>query len=181
MYPEHLKYTKEHEWIDLEEDGTARVGITDYAQHELGDIVYVELPAVDDDFETGEAFGVVESVKAVSDLYMPVSCKVKEVNGELENQPELINHSPHDDGWIVRIELTDKEEVAHLMDAEEYIDFLATIAEKSGSKKKKAKKGATEASETDHNPDDDTVDDDDELDGYSEDSQEAHHSHDDAE
>jgi glycine cleavage system H protein len=180
MYPEHLKYTKEHEWIDLDEDGTARVGITDYAQHELGDIVYVELPAVDDDFETGEAFGVVESVKAVSDLYMPVSGKVKEINGELESQPELINQSPHDDGWIVRIELADKEEIAHLMDAEEYVDFLGTIAEKAGTtKKKKAKKGKD--SDTDHNPDDDDGDDGDELEGYSEDSQELHHTHDDAE
>ena len=100
MYPESMRYTKEHEWIDVQDNNTARVGITDYAQKELGDIVYVELPTVGDEFEAGEAFGVVESVKAVSDLYMPIAGKVKEVNKELENQPELINQSPHEEGWI---------------------------------------------------------------------------------
>jgi glycine cleavage system H protein len=176
MYPEQMRYTKEHEWIEVQEDGSARVGITDYAQHELGDIVFVELPSLGDEFEQGEAFGVVESVKAVSDLYTPVSGKVKAVNGELENQPELINQSPHDEGWIITIEVSDDEELSGLMTAEEYTQFLDDVASKSEKKKKKKKRtgdaagrSATRTSSDDHEADDD-ADDEEVLDGYTEES-----------
>lgn len=158
-----MRFTKEHEWIDILEDGKrARVGITDYAQHELGDIVYVELPSVDDEFEKGEAFGVVESVKAVSDLYMPVSGRVVEANSQLEGQPELINHSPQDEGWIVTIELTDPEELSGLMENDDYDDFIGTLAEKK--QKKRTKKAATD-------DDDDDGDDDDEMEGFTRDDE----------
>ncbi|MBI4862016.1 MAG: glycine cleavage system protein GcvH [Candidatus Riflebacteria bacterium] len=168
MYPENLRYTKNHEWIAVQEGRLARVGITDYAQHELGDIVFVELPSIDDEFEKGSTFGVVESVKAVSDLYMPVSGKVKEINGDLEQQPELINHSPHDEGWIVAIEMTDEEELAALMTSDEYEEFVGSLDESGESKdtkepKKKAKKTSSDDPEAD-----DDEDEEDELDGYTE-------------
>ena len=162
MYPESNRYTKEHEWIEVLDNGTARVGITEYAQKELGDIVYVELPTIGDEFEPGEAFGVVESVKAVSDLYMPVSGKVKEVNKELENQPELINQSPHEEGWIITIELAEDEDLSNLMSAEEYDEFLNEVA---GPTKKKKKKGSVKANNTRNaeDPEDDVEDDDEEV------------------
>jgi glycine cleavage system H protein len=174
MYPENLRYTKQHEWIDVQEGHTARVGITDYAQHELGDIVFVELPNVDDDCEQGEAFGVVESVKAVSDVYMPVGGKVKEVNVELENQPELINQSPHEEGWLISIEMSDEEELSGLMSAEEYAEFVGDLSEKEGDKKKakKAKKGNVRSTVDEADDDEE----DDELEGYTEEEEEAHDS-----
>jgi glycine cleavage system H protein len=164
MYPESMRYTKEHEWVEVQENGTARVGITDYAQKELGDIVYVELPSVGDEFEQGEAFGVVESVKAVSDLYMPISGKVKDVNKELENQPESINASPHDDGWIITLEISDEEEISGLMSAEEYEEFLNEVGG-GGDKKKKKKVAAKNKRSTE---DDDEDEDEEELDGFTE-------------
>jgi glycine cleavage system H protein len=123
-FPEDLKYTKEHEWV-LIEGGTATVGITDYAQDQLGDIVFVELPAVGDKVSKEDAFGVVESVKAVSYIYAPLSGKVVEVNDDLPDDPEMLNEDPYGDGWIIRIELTDPEEIEDLMTSAEYEQYVA--------------------------------------------------------
>ncbi|MBI2942598.1 MAG: glycine cleavage system protein GcvH [Candidatus Wallbacteria bacterium] len=123
-FPEQLRYTKDHEWVELLEDNHARVGITDYAQEQLGDIVFVEVPEPETEFEQGDTFGVVESVKAVSDLYMPVGGKVLEVNPDLEDQPELVNQAPYGDGWMLEIELTDTDEYENLMGAEEYEEYV---------------------------------------------------------
>jgi glycine cleavage system H protein len=122
--PSDLKYTKDHEWIRLEADGTATVGITDYAQSSLGDVTFVELPEVDATFAAGDAFGVVESVKAASDLYMPVSCEVIAVNEALEDAPESVNTNPYDEAWIAKIKLTDPSEVEALLDAEAYSELV---------------------------------------------------------
>jgi len=115
MYPKNLKYTKEHEWVDLE---TKKIGITQYAQEALGDVVFVELPEVGTELETGDSVGVVESVKAVSDIYSPVSGKVVAVNEELLDSPELINQDPYGKGWIWEMEITGGED--ELLDAGEY-------------------------------------------------------------
>jgi glycine cleavage system H protein len=123
MYPKEFRYTKEHEWVKAE-GGRARVGITDHAQSELGDIVYVELPAEGREVKQGETLATVESVKAVSDVYAPVSGKVVEVNRKLEAEPELINKSPHEQGWLAIIEMSDSKELERLMTAEEYERFL---------------------------------------------------------
>lgn len=118
--PADLLYTDEHEWVRLEGD-IAVVGITDYAQHELGDVVYVELPEVGTTVEQGEPFGVVESVKAASDLYAPVSGEVVEVNTALEDAPELVNNDPYGEGWMIKVRPSDWEvEKANLLDAEAY-------------------------------------------------------------
>ena len=122
-FPEDLKYSKEHEWARTESDGLV-VGITDYAQDSLGEIVYVELPEEGSKVARGEAFGVVESTKAVSDLYAPVSGTVGEVNDTLLDNPELINEDPYEDGWMIRITLSDEKELTDLMDAAEYATFL---------------------------------------------------------
>lgn len=172
-YPDNLRYTQQHEWIEPLKDGTARVGITDYAQSALGDIVFVEMPSVDDEFEKGETFGVVESVKAVSDLYMPVACKIKEVNTELENQPDLLNQSPHDEGWIVIIEVTDEGELSALMTAEEYQDHLGTLAEgEEESAPAKAKKQKAKRTTSDDHDQDDDEDEDEEHEGLHEEYEE---------
>ncbi len=123
QFPKNLYYSKEHEWLRLEGE-EAYIGITDFAQSELGDIVFIELPEVDDEFEADESFGVVESVKAVSDLYMPVGGRILEVNDELEDQPELVNSDPYE-SWIIKVELTDRDELEALMSAEEYQSFIA--------------------------------------------------------
>ena len=123
-FPEDLKYTKEHEWL-LVEGTTAIVGITDYAQDRLGDVVYVELPAVGDKVSKEDAFGVVESVKAVSDIYAPVSGKVLEVNDDLPDNPNMLNEDPYGDGWLIKVEMNDPEEVDELMTAEEYKEYIA--------------------------------------------------------
>lgn len=118
--PADLLYTDEHEWVRLEGD-IAVVGITDYAQHELGDVVYVELPEVGTTVEQGKPFGVVESVKAASDLYAPVSGEVVEINTALEDAPELVNNDPYGEGWMIKVRPTDWEgEKANLLDAEAY-------------------------------------------------------------
>ncbi len=117
--PEELRYTEDHEWVKLT-DGEVQYGITDYAQEELGDIVYIELPEVGEEVEKGDMIGVVESVKTVSDLYAPISGTIKEVNDALEDSPETINEDPYGDGWIVTIEYEDKSEYEGLMDAEEF-------------------------------------------------------------
>ena len=121
--PEELNYTPDHEWIRI--DGKkGEVGITEHAQKELGDIVYVELPVLDDEIEAGDEFGTIESVKAVSPLYMPLSGKVVEVNSELRDHPELVNEDCYDEGWIVRIVITNTDEQEDLLDAEGYRTIL---------------------------------------------------------
>lgn len=118
-FPEELKYTEEHEWV-LVEDDLVTVGITDFAQDSLGDIVFVELPEVGMKVEAGKAFGVVESVKAVSDIYSPITGEVVEVNEELPDTPEILNTSPYEDGWMVKIRLSDPAELDDLLDADAY-------------------------------------------------------------
>lgn len=122
-FPEELKYTEEHEWVLVEEE-VVTVGITDFAQDALGDVVFVELPEVGAVLEAGKPFGVVESVKAVSDVYAPVSGEVVEVNEELPEAPETINTSPYEDGWMIKIKLSDPSQLKDLMDSEEYQEFI---------------------------------------------------------
>jgi len=126
-YPDDLKYSKEHEWVRLDGE-RAVVGITDHAQSELGDVVYVELPEVGKVFERDGALAVVESVKAVSDVYAPFSGKVLEVNEKLNDAPETINESPHDEGWIAVVEVSDASELEDLMDAAAYEAFIGTLS-----------------------------------------------------
>lgn len=121
--PAELKFTKDHEWTKIE-DGVATIGITDYAQGELGDIVFVELPAVGDTFEKAEVFGTIEAVKAVSDLYAPLSGEVVEINENLEATPENVNSDPYGDGWMIRIKLSNPDEVDGLLAASEYEELL---------------------------------------------------------
>ncbi len=119
----NLLYTKEHEWVRI--DGTAcTVGITDHAQHLLGDVVYVELPLVDDEIDAGDEFGTIESVKAVSSLFIPMSGKITEVNTTLEDEPEIINDDCYRDGWLIRLNAFNLEEQESLLTAEEYEKFL---------------------------------------------------------
>ena len=121
--PEELKYTKEHEWLSIE-DGVVTVGITDHAQEQLGDVVFVELPAAGDSVEKMEPFGVVESTKAVSDIYAPVSGEVAEVNDDLPDSPELVNEDPYGDGWMVKIAVQDVADFDGLMTAAEYRQYV---------------------------------------------------------
>ncbi len=123
MYPIDYVYSKDHEWISVH-DNIGTIGVTDYAQHELGDVVYVDLPEVGDTFDAGEPFGSVESVKAVSEIFCPIGGEVIEVNFKLEDSPELINQSPHQDAWMIKIRLTNPEEVKELLSAEEYEEYL---------------------------------------------------------
>ena len=122
--PEDLKYSREHEWV-LVEGNIATVGITDFAQEQLGDVVFVELPAVEDKVIKDEAMGVVESVKAVSDVYAPVSGKVLEINDDLPESPEMINEDPYGDGWIVKIAIADPTDLDDLMTSEAYERYVA--------------------------------------------------------
>ena len=122
-FPEEFKYTEEHEWIQVEED-VVTVGVTDFAQDALGDIVFVELPEVGYKAELGKTFGVVESVKAVSDIYSPVSGEVIEINEELPDTPELVNSSPYEDAWMLKIKLSDPSELDGLLDAAAYQSFV---------------------------------------------------------
>ena len=119
MVPAELRYTKDHEWVRVEGD-LATVGITDFAAHELGDVVFVELPEVGRTLDQFATFGVVESVKAVSDLYAPLSGEVSEVNGDLAGNPELVNAEPFGKGWMIRIQLSDPGQLDGLLDAEAY-------------------------------------------------------------
>ena len=121
--PKDLRYSEEHEWVKLE-DGKVRIGITHFAQSELGDIVFVELPQVGDEIKTDDPFGSVESVKTVSELYAPVSGKVVEVNAGLEDSPEFVNESPYDKAWMVVVELSDASEIDNLMTAEQYVELI---------------------------------------------------------
>jgi glycine cleavage system H protein len=128
-FPDNLHYTKEHEWVRLEEDGTVVVGITDYAQEQLGDIVFVELPAVSEDpVQKDEPFAVVESVKAVSDIYAPLTGRVAEINDELPNSPEVINQDPYGDGWMLRMSLENKAELEELLSAAEYEELVNELS-----------------------------------------------------
>ncbi|MGO1922684.1 MAG: glycine cleavage system protein GcvH [Jeotgalicoccus sp.] len=117
--PQDLKYSEDHEWIKVE-GNTVTIGITDFAQSELGDIVFVELPEEGDDISTGDSFGSVESVKTVSELYAPVSGSVVAVNEELEDSPELVNESPYEGAWMLKVELSDVSELDNLLDAAGY-------------------------------------------------------------
>jgi len=124
MYPSDYRYTKEHEWIKVA-GNTGAIGITDYAQHELGDVVFVELPKVGAKVTTGQVFGTVESVKAVSEIYAPVSGEVTEANAALSTAPEAINTDPHGAGWLIKIKLANLAEVSALMDAAAYQAFVS--------------------------------------------------------
>ena len=122
-FPKELHYTKEHEWI-RDEGGMAWIGVTDYAQDKLGDVVFVEMPEPGESIRKGEAFGVIESVKAASDVYSPVSGEVIEINQALEEHPEYVNQSPYGDGWIVKVKMQAPAEMQDLMDVEEYRAFV---------------------------------------------------------
>ena len=126
--PGDLKYTKEHEWVRIEGD-TGTIGITDYAQDQLGDIVFVDLPAAGAGVSHMQKFGEIESVKAVSELFSPVTGEVVEANAALANSPELVNDSPYGEGWMLRVRLSDSGEIDKLLSAEEYDDFIAQGAE----------------------------------------------------
>ena len=122
--PEALLYTKDHEWIQLHKDSTATVGITDYAQESLGDITFVEFPMPGESIKRGDTFGVVESVKAASDLYMPLDAEVLEVNDEVDAEPELLNSDPYQKGWLLKIRLTDPSQVVALLKADVYAGII---------------------------------------------------------
>lgn len=122
--PSDLRYTESHEWVSSEDDGTVKVGITDHAQSQLGDLVYVELPEVGDRVEAGNACAVVESVKAASDVYSPVTGEITAVNEDLEDSPELVNQDAFGDGWLFAISVDDAGELDKLMDAEAYADSV---------------------------------------------------------
>ncbi len=121
--PDNLKYTKEHEWILLEQK-TATIGITDYAQSQLGDIVFVELPDLDDEVKQDGTFGVIEAVKTVADLFAPVSGKVIKINLDLEDSPDLINSDPYGAGWIIKTQIENNDEIAALMSSSEYQEYI---------------------------------------------------------
>ncbi|PQJ43226.1 glycine cleavage system protein H [Vibrio campbellii] len=119
-----LKFTDSHEWVRDNGDGTATIGISEHAQEMLGDVVFVDLPDVEDEVEAGESFSLVESVKAASDIYSPITGEVVEINEELEDSPELINEEPYEGGWIVKVKLSDPSELDDLKDAEEYLSSV---------------------------------------------------------
>lgn len=123
-FPENLKYTKDHEWIRIE-GGTGIIGITDYAQGELGDVVFVELPSVGKKVEFGQSFGTVEAVKAVSDLYSPVTGEVMDINKEIQDSPELVNKEPYERGWMIKVKLANVDEIKNLLDVEAYKKLIA--------------------------------------------------------
>lgn len=126
-FPSDLKYTKEHEWVKIEGD-TATVGITDYAQDALGDVVFLELPEIDSEFAKGDTFGVVESVKAVSDLYAPIGGTVVKINEPLVDEPEAINEDPYDKSWMISLKVDNSAELDDLMDAAQYEAYVKEIS-----------------------------------------------------
>ena len=126
--PQELRYTKEHEWI-LMDDGVVIIGVTDFAQTELGDIVYVELPSIGTAVTAMEIFGNVESVKSVSDLFSPISGVVADINTRLGDSPELVNSDPYGEGWLIRVEPKDTAEVEQLLTADEYADYIGAETE----------------------------------------------------
>lgn len=123
-FPENLKYTKEHEWVRDNGDGTAAIGITDFAQGELGDIVFVELEPKGSQFDQDEVFGTVEAVKTVSELFCPVAGEITEINDELEDEPELVNTDPYGKGWMVKIKMSDSSELDSLLSVDEYKEIV---------------------------------------------------------
>jgi glycine cleavage system H protein len=145
-FPEGLKYSKEHEWV-LVEDKVAIIGITEFAQHELGDVVYVELPEVGEKVVKDDPFGAVESVKAVSDVFAPIGGTVVEINDTLPESPETINDDPYGDGWMIKVEMSDKDDLKDLMSAEEYAEYIEQQKEED---------------EEEEEDDEDTVEDEDE-------------------
>lgn len=126
MYSQDYFYTREHEWVKVEGD-IATVGITDFAQKQLGDVVYIELPAVGTQLQTHQTIGAIESVKAVSDVFSPVSGEVIEVNTALNDSPEIINQDPHGQGWIIRLKIKNKDELNQLMKASEYEKYIESL------------------------------------------------------
>ena len=122
--PSELKYTKDHEWVRMESDDLIVVGITDFAQGELGDIVYVEVETVDETLEAEEVFGTVEAVKTVSDLFLPVSGEIVEFNESLEDEPEKVNTDPYGEGWMIKIKCSDPSQLEDLMSADDYKDLI---------------------------------------------------------
>ena len=122
--PVNLKYTKEHEWLKIE-DNIAYVGITDFAQSELGDIVFVELPNLDEEFAQNDIFGTIEAVKTLADLYIPISGKIIAINDKLENEPELINNHPYEEGWIVKVEISDPNDIDLLLNENDYKELIS--------------------------------------------------------
>jgi len=132
MYPADYRYTKDHEWIKID-GATGTIGITDYAQHELGDVVFVELPKIGVRIKAGESFGSVESVKAVSDIFSPVSGEITEINSALVDAPEKINHDPHGSAWLVRIKLENASEANALMDAKAYQTYVDEKAQEQSA------------------------------------------------
>ncbi len=125
--PENLRYSKDHEWIGVDGD-IATVGITDYAQHSLGDVVYIDMPRVGDKFSAHEAFGSVESVKAVSEIFLPIAGEISEVNDGLNDTPESVNHDPYTDGWMVKIKMDNPGEADGMLSAAEYEEYLEASA-----------------------------------------------------
>ena len=119
-FPDNLRYTKDHEWVKQEKDNVFLVGITEYAQRELGDIVYVEVETIGKSMQAGEVFGTVEAVKTVSDLFLPVSGTITELNPELANAPDLVNSDPYGKGWMIKLTVNDPAQVAKLLDAAAY-------------------------------------------------------------
>ncbi|MGF7232054.1 glycine cleavage system protein GcvH [Arachidicoccus sp.] len=124
-FPSDLRYTKDHEWVKVVDGNTALVGITEFAQSELGDIVYVDINSVGNELSADEVFGTVEAVKTVSDLFLPVAAKIVEVNPALENEPELVNSDPFGKGWMVKIEVANIADIDHLLDAEAYTSLVS--------------------------------------------------------
>lgn len=122
--PDDLFYTKDHEWVKIHDDGTATVGITDYAQESLGDITFVEFPQEGESFASGDTFGVVESVKAASDLYMPVDAEIVEFNEDVDAEPELLNQDPYEKGWLLKIKLQNPSQAEELMKPEAYREII---------------------------------------------------------
>ena len=119
-----LKFADSHEWVRDNGDGTVTIGISEHAQEMLGDVVFVDLPEVEDEIEAGDSFSLVESVKAASDIYAPISGEIVEINKELEDSPELINEEPYEGGWIVKVKMSDPSELDNLKDAEEYLNSI---------------------------------------------------------
>jgi len=121
--PEELKYTEEHEWIRID-GNTATIGITDFAQGELGDIVYIDIDSIGNDLDGNEIFGTVEAVKTVSDLFMPIKGKVLEINSDIESTPEIVNEDPYGRGWIIKIEIPEDQDISNLLSDEEYRNMI---------------------------------------------------------
>ena len=122
--PNNLKYSQEHEWVRVEEGNIVYIGITDFAQNQLGDIVYVDIETVDETLNKDEEFGSIEAVKTVSELFLPVSGKILELNEALDDDPELVNSSPYENGWIIKLEMSNASELEELMSADAYTEFV---------------------------------------------------------